>query len=58
MRTVPAVAPTDLRNAGVVPAGQLMVVLIMVFTAGPILSLTVEERAEAVRTDLIPGWKA
>ncbi len=48
MRTVPAVAPTDLRNAGVVPAGQLMVVLIMVFTAGPILSLTVEERAEAV----------
>jgi hypothetical protein len=33
-----------------------MVTLILVLTAGPILSLTLEENAEAVRTDLIPGW--
>lgn len=54
MRKAPAVAPTDLRNAGVgcLP-GQLMVALVMVFTAGPILSLTLGENVPYLWVDRV-----
>jgi len=33
-----------------------MVALVMVFTAGPILSLTLGENVEAARTYHVSGW--
>ena len=57
VRKAPAVAPIDLRNMGVgCLVGQLMVALVMVFTAGPSLSLTLGKNVEAARTYLISGW--